>query len=97
VFGLDGSQPMAFTGKYLEVTPPARLVWTSDESEAGESVTTVTFEEKGGKTLVVMREIHPSKEALDDTLASGWELGMRETLDQLDELTAIFSSQGSQS
>jgi uncharacterized protein YndB with AHSA1/START domain len=77
------------------VTPPARLVWTSDESEAGESVTTVTFEEKGGKTLVVMRETHPSKEALDATLASGWDQGMREALDQLDqldELTAIASS-----
>jgi uncharacterized protein YndB with AHSA1/START domain len=97
VFGLEGSPPMAFTGKYLEVTPPARLVWTSDESEAGESVTTVTFEEKGGKTLVVMREIHASKEALDATLASGWNQGMREVLDQLDELTAILSSEGSPS
>lgn len=92
VFGLQGSRPMAFTGKYLEVTPPTRIVWTSDESEVGESVTTVTFEEKGDKTLVVMREVHPSKEALDATLASGWDHGMRETLDQLDELAAVLSS-----
>jgi uncharacterized protein YndB with AHSA1/START domain len=97
VFGLDGSQPMAFTGKYLEVTPHSRLVWTSDESEADESVTTVTFEDRGGKTLVVMCEIHPSKEALDATLASGWDRGIRETLDQLDQLAAILSSEGSPS
>jgi uncharacterized protein YndB with AHSA1/START domain len=92
VFGLEGSPPMAFTGKYVEVTPPTRLVWTSDESEAGESVTTVTFEEKGGKTLVVMSEIHPSKEACDANLASGWDQGMRETLDQLDELAVALRS-----
>jgi uncharacterized protein YndB with AHSA1/START domain len=94
VFGLEGSPPMAFTGKYLEVTPPTRLVWTSDESDAGESVTTVTFEEKGGKTLVVMREVHASKEALDATLASGWDEGMRETLGQLDELAAMLAGEG---
>jgi uncharacterized protein YndB with AHSA1/START domain len=92
VFGLGDSPPMAFTGKYVEVTPPTRLVWTSDESEAGESVTTVTFEEKGGKTLVVMREIHPSKEACDANLASGWETGTREALDQLDELAVALRS-----
>jgi uncharacterized protein YndB with AHSA1/START domain len=92
VFGLEGSPPMAFTGKYVEVTPPTRLVWTSDESEAGESVTTVTFEETAGKTLVVIREIHPSKEALDAHLASGWDQGMRETLDQLDELAVALRS-----
>jgi uncharacterized protein YndB with AHSA1/START domain len=96
VFGLEASHSMAFTGKYVEVTPHSRLVWTSDESEAGESVTTVTFEEKGGKTRVVMHELYPSKEALDG-IASGMERGMRETLDQLDELAAILSSQGSQS
>jgi uncharacterized protein YndB with AHSA1/START domain len=52
----------------------------------------VTFEEKGGKTLVVMREVHPSKEALDSNLASGWDEGMRETLDQLDELAVALRS-----
>jgi uncharacterized protein YndB with AHSA1/START domain len=91
VFGLDASQSMAFTGKYVEVTPHSRLVWTSDESEAGESVTTVTFEEKGGKTLVVMHELHPSKEALDGTFP-GWERGMRETLDQLDGLVVTLGA-----
>jgi len=93
VFGLEGSPPMTFTGKYLEVTPPRRLVWTSDESVAGESVTTVTFHEEDGRTLVVMREMHPSKEALDATLASGWEPGTREALDQLDELVVTLRAE----
>ena len=56
---------MAFFGRYLEVTPHSRLVWTNDEGDDGGAVTTVTFEEKGGKTLLVMHELHPSKEALD--------------------------------
>ena len=55
---------MAFFGTYLEVTPHSRLVWTNEEGGEG-AVTTVTFEEKGGKTLVVMHELYPSKEALD--------------------------------
>jgi uncharacterized protein YndB with AHSA1/START domain len=83
-FGPDASKPMAFFGKYLEVTPHSRLVWTNDESNDG-AVTTVTFEEKGGKTLLVMHERYPSKEALDGAIA-GMEGGMRETFEQLDEL-----------
>ena len=56
---------MEFFGKYLEVTPHSRLVWTNDESGEDGAVTTVTFEEKGGKTLLVLHELYPSKEALD--------------------------------
>src|SRR6516225_9503778 len=63
-FGCDGSKPMAFFGRYLEVIPPSRLVWTNDESADG-AVTTVTFEEKDGRTLLVLRELYPSKEALN--------------------------------
>ena len=62
-------EPMAFFGKYLEVTPPTRLVWTNEESEDG-SVTTVTFEEKDGRTHLVVHDLYPSKEALDAALAS---------------------------
>jgi uncharacterized protein YndB with AHSA1/START domain len=86
LFGADGSEPKPFFGKYLEVTPPSRLVWTNDEEYGGGAVTTVTFEEKGGKTLLVMHELHPSKEALDASLGS--YDGMSETLDQLAELLA---------
>jgi uncharacterized protein YndB with AHSA1/START domain len=86
LFGTGGSEPKAFFGRYLEVTPPSRLVWTNDEEGGGGAVTTVTFEEKGGQTLVVMHDLHPSKEALDAGLGS--YDGMRETLDQLDELLA---------
>jgi uncharacterized protein YndB with AHSA1/START domain len=86
VFG-PASQPMAFFGRYLEVTPDSRLSWTNEEGGDGGAITTVTFEEKGGKTVLVMRELYPSKKALDDAIASGSTAGgMVETFDQLDEL-----------
>jgi uncharacterized protein YndB with AHSA1/START domain len=85
VFGHPGSeQPMAFFGKYLEVTPDARLVWTNEEGGDSGAVTTVTFEERGGETRVVMRDLYPSKEALDETVASGATSGFNETFAQLD-------------
>jgi uncharacterized protein YndB with AHSA1/START domain len=84
VFGNDASKPMSFFGRYVEVTPHSRLVWTNDENDDG-AITTVTFEEKGGKTLLVLRELYPSKEALDGAIA-GMEGGMPEQFEQLDEL-----------
>ncbi|HTB77116.1 MAG TPA: SRPBCC family protein [Polyangiaceae bacterium] len=90
VFGHDASKPMAFFGRYIEVTPHSRLVWTNEESDQG-AVTTVTFEEKGGKTLLVMHELYPSKEALDGTIA-GMEGGMHETFEQLDELLVTLGA-----
>ncbi|CAM4022308.1 SRPBCC family protein [Corallococcus exiguus] len=86
VFGHPASeQPMAFFGKYIEVTPHSRLAWTNEESAEG-AVTTVTFEEEGGKTRVVVHDLYPSKEALDGAIASGSTCGMVETFEQLDEL-----------
>lgn len=85
VFENPGGAPAEFFGTYLEVKPPSRLVWTNDEGD-GQVITTVTFEEKGGKTLLVMHDLYPSKEALDACVASGSTSGMCETLDQLDEL-----------
>jgi len=81
----SSEQPMAFFGKYLEVRPGARLVWTNEESDEG-AVTTVTFEEKGGKTLIVMHDLYPSQEALDNAIASGSTSGTGEQFEQLDEL-----------
>ena len=81
---------MVFFGRYIEVTPHSRLVWTNEESDQG-SVTTVTFEEKGGKTLLVMHELYPSKEALDEAIA-GMEDGMPEQFEQLDELLATLGA-----
>jgi len=77
---------MEFFVRYLEVAPHSRLVWTNDEGEDGGAVTTVTFEEQGGKTLLVVHDLYPSKEALDGAIASGATSGMPETLAQLDEL-----------
>jgi len=79
--GQAASNPMVFFGRYIEVLPPSRLVWTNDEGAAG-AITTVTFEEKGAKTLLVMHELHPSKEALDAVIA-GMEAGMSESFEQL--------------
>jgi uncharacterized protein YndB with AHSA1/START domain len=83
-FGHDDTHAMAFFGKYLEVSPPSRLVWTNDESEDA-AVTTVTFEEKDGRTLLVLQELYPSKEALDESFV-GMEDAMPEQFEQLDEL-----------
>ena len=94
-FGHEGSKPMAFFGRYIEVTPHSRLVWTNDESDDG-AVTTVTFEEKGGKTLLVMHDLYPSKEALDGVIA-GMEGGMRETFEQLDELLVTLGASAGRS
>ncbi len=86
VFGA-GSESMAFFGKYLEVIPPNRLVWTNDEGgEENATITTVTFEEKNGKTLVTVDDLYPSKEALDEAIATGSTGAMPEQLEQLDKL-----------
>ena len=81
---------MEFFGKYLEVAPPSRLVWTNEEGDGGVTVTTVTFEEIAGRTLVVLRDLYPSKEALD--AQSGSTGAMPEAFDQLDELLASLGS-----
>ena len=85
----SSEQPMAFFGRYIEVTPHSRLVWTNDEGGEGGAVTTVTFEDKDGATQVVVHELYSSKEALDDALASGSTSGWVEQFEQLDELIAI--------
>ena len=83
-FGNDASTSTAFSGRYLDVVPHSRLVWTNEERNDG-AVTTVTFEEKDGKTLLVVHELYPSEEALDGAIA-GMEGGMPEQFDQLDDL-----------
>ena len=83
-FGSGGSDTMAFYGRYLEVVPNERIVWTNDEDEDG-AVTTVTFEDQGGKTLLHFHEVYPSKEALEEAL-QGSAAGLPEQLEQLDDL-----------
>ncbi|TIT76867.1 MAG: ATPase, partial [Mesorhizobium sp.] len=89
-FGHDASESMAFVGKYIDVIPNSRLVWTNEESDDG-AVTTVTFEERGDKTLLVLHELYPSKEALDEAIA-GMEGGMPEQFEQLDELLVTLGA-----
>jgi uncharacterized protein YndB with AHSA1/START domain len=90
VFSHGGSD-MAFHGRYLEVTPHSRLVWTNEEGgdDAG-PVTTVTFEERGEKTLVVLHDLYPSKEALD--AGAGSTDAMPETFEQLDALVVTLAA-----
>jgi uncharacterized protein YndB with AHSA1/START domain len=85
-------EPMAFFGRYTEVTPCSRLVWTNEESGDAGQVSTVTFEEKAGKTQVVMHELYPSKEALDEAIASGSGAGTLETFEQLDEFVVALGA-----
>ena len=92
VFGYEGAT-MEFFGRYLEVTPHSRLAWTNDEGD-GETITTVTFEETGGRTHVVVHDLYPSKEDLDDAVASGSTSGMPESLAQLDELLVTLGTSG---
>jgi uncharacterized protein YndB with AHSA1/START domain len=84
-FGQDEASAFAFYGKYLEVTPPSRLVWTNEEDEDG-AVTTVTFEERDGKTFLTVHELYPSEAALE--AGHGAEEGLPEQFEQLDELLA---------
>lgn len=83
----DFEQPMAFFGRYLEVVPGARLVWTNEETDQGQ-ITTVTFEERNGQTLVVYHDRYPSKAALDEGIENGSTGGFNETFEQLDALLA---------
>jgi uncharacterized protein YndB with AHSA1/START domain len=92
-FAFGDSQTMAFFGRYIDVVPNLRLVWTNEESGEA-SVTTVTFEEKDGQTLLVMHELYPSKEALDEAMTGmgAMEGGMPESFVQLDELLLALGS-----
>ena len=81
-------EPVAFFGRYLEVTPHSRLVWTNDEGGEDGAVTTVTFEQRGAESVVVIRDLYPSKHALDGAIASGSTGGFSEQFEQLDELLA---------
>jgi uncharacterized protein YndB with AHSA1/START domain len=90
-FGRNPKDPEVFSGRYLEVDPPSRLVLTQlyeRMSDVGDVVVTVDFKETQGRTHLTLRQLFPSKEALEGALASGMERGMRVTLDQLDVLVA---------
>jgi uncharacterized protein YndB with AHSA1/START domain len=86
VFQVDPTTTMAFFGRYLEVSPPSRLVWTNEEGDGDAVVTTVTFDEDQGRTRLVVHDLYPSRAALDDAIASESIPGWAEMLDQLDEL-----------
>ncbi len=88
-FGHSASESMAFVGRYLEVVPPSRLVWTNEEAGDG-AVTTVTFEERDGRTFLTVHELYPSKAALE--AGHGAEEGMPEQFEQLDDLLAALGA-----
>lgn len=83
----DG-RDLGFSGTYREVTPHARLVYTQvfEPVPGSEVIVSVTFDERDGETHLLAHELHPSKEARAAALATGMEQGMRESMEQLDEL-----------
>jgi uncharacterized protein YndB with AHSA1/START domain len=87
VFEVPGGT-MAFFGTYVEVEPERRLVWTNEEDEAGQIVTTVTFAEQEGRTHVAVHDRYPSKEVLEAAIATGSvsSNGLPESLAQLEAL-----------
>ena len=89
-FGHDAANAMAFFGKYLDVSPPSRLVWTNEESDDA-AVTTVTFEENDDRTLLVLQELYPSKQVRDEAFA-GMEGATPEQFAQLDELLVALGA-----
>ena len=93
VFGDDPANTMAFFGTYLEVVPSSRLVWTNEESGDAGPVTTLSLDEQDGKTLIVLTERYPTKEALD-AAGTGAQDAMHETFGQLDELLVTLSATG---
>ncbi|MFN7985456.1 MAG: SRPBCC family protein [Vicinamibacterales bacterium] len=88
----DFPEPMAFFGRYLEVTPHSRIVWTNDEAGEAGQITTVTLEEHGDQTRLVMHDLYPSKDALDAAIASGSTGGTSETFEQLDDLLVSIAA-----
>jgi len=90
---VSSDRPMAFFGKYIEVVPNARIVWTNEEGDDEGPVTTVTFEERGAETLVTVHELYPSKEALDAAIESGSTSGWDQQLRQLEALVADLDNQ----
>src|SRR4030095_7166415 len=79
IFEIKGAPPMEFFGTYLEVVPNSRLVWTNEEAGEAGAVTRATFEDRGGKTLLTLHELYPTKEALDGDFGS--KDGMGETFE----------------
>src|SRR5215470_14142145 len=95
-YRLSFGDGMDFFGRYLEVTPPSRIVWTNDEGGENGSITTVTLTETEGKTLLVVSELYPSKEALD-AAGTGAQDALHETFEQLDELLVTMGASGGRS
>lgn len=90
----SAERPMAFFGRYLDVTPPSRIVWTNDEGGDAGAVTTVTFEERNGATRITVHELYPSKEALDEAMNSGSTTGWSEQFEQLEKLLPTLGASG---
>lgn len=90
VFAHGDAGTMEFFGRYLEVLPPSRLAWTNEEGEGEHVITTVTFEERDGRTRLVVHDLYPSKAALDEAMASGSTGGLPLQLDELETLLATL-------
>jgi hypothetical protein len=73
------------------VAPNRRIVGTNEGSGDAGSVSTVSLEERDGRTLLVMIELYLTKEALNAT-GTGAQEAQHETFEQLDELLCELSA-----
>lgn len=84
----DGNEA-AFHGIYREVEPPARVVMTQiyDPFPQSEMLVSIAFQDLGdGRTRLVDTMRFDSVETRDAVLASGMEVGARESYDRLADL-----------
>lgn len=84
----ESGEPLPFHGTYVAVSAPCLLSWSNDEEGGAAQITTVKFAESAGGTSVTMQERYPSKDALDEAIATGTVCSMDEPFAQLDELLA---------
>jgi len=85
----ESGEEIPLTGVYQEVTPPERIVHTEildvEPFNQGEPpVTTVTFAEEEGRTLVTSVTLYPSRD-IRDAVLSGAGTGAAEIYDRFDE------------
>lgn len=83
-FGQDAENTFAFFGRYTEVVPAQRIVWTNEEDETG-AISTVTFVERDGKTFLTFSETYATPEALEASLG-----GLDGAPEQFDQLAALL-------
>jgi len=89
----SGGFEVGFSGTFLEIVAPTRVVQTEifDPYPDAAATVTLTLVERGGRTTLTSRSLYPSREVRDQVIASGMEHGMRESMVQLTEVVGSLS------